>query len=135
MHAVSMLSQFNTCYGESDWNAAKRVLQYLIGTKSHGMGSYSKRPALNFWFFQMQTGVRLLTASPSPIWWSCLVGLEEATVHFPELIALSEACKEAVYARPRVQLPSSVTTRALSALLIKMATILAGCAPVTVTIL
>lgn len=31
-HAVSMLSQFNDCYSEAHWKAAKRVLRYLKGT-------------------------------------------------------------------------------------------------------
>ena len=32
IHAVSLLSRFNTCYGEVHIRAAKRVLQYLKGT-------------------------------------------------------------------------------------------------------
>ena len=32
-HAVSYLSQFNTCFGKEHWIAAKRVLRYLQGTK------------------------------------------------------------------------------------------------------
>jgi hypothetical protein len=32
-HAVSMLSQFNTNFGEQHWRAAKRVLRYLKNTE------------------------------------------------------------------------------------------------------
>lgn len=31
-HAVSYLSQFNTCYNKTHWNCAKRILRYLKGT-------------------------------------------------------------------------------------------------------
>ncbi|KAM3966065.1 uncharacterized protein ACR2FA_012935 [Aphomia sociella] len=34
-HAVSYLSQFNNCYGEEHWKAAKRILRYLQGTKDY----------------------------------------------------------------------------------------------------
>lgn len=33
MYSVNLLSQFNTCYNQSHWLAAKRVLRYLKGTK------------------------------------------------------------------------------------------------------
>lgn len=33
MFAVSYLSQYNTCYGSEHWQAAKRVIRYLKGTK------------------------------------------------------------------------------------------------------
>ena len=32
-HAVSYLSQFSSCFRESHWKAAKRVLCYLKGTR------------------------------------------------------------------------------------------------------
>lgn len=34
---ASYLSQFNACYGEAHWKAAKRVLRYLKGTKDIGL--------------------------------------------------------------------------------------------------
>lgn len=34
-YAVSVLSQFNTCYSEEHWIAAKRVLRYLKGTLNY----------------------------------------------------------------------------------------------------
>lgn len=34
-HAVSVLSQFNSCYDEDHFKCAKRVLKYLKGTSSH----------------------------------------------------------------------------------------------------
>ena len=33
-HAVSSLSQFNTCYGKAHWEAGKRILRYLKGTSN-----------------------------------------------------------------------------------------------------
>ncbi|KAH0818660.1 hypothetical protein GEV33_004131 [Tenebrio molitor] len=36
-HAVSMLSQFNTNFGEQHWRAAKRVLRYLKNTENLGL--------------------------------------------------------------------------------------------------
>ncbi|KAG5868684.1 hypothetical protein JTB14_036594 [Gonioctena quinquepunctata] len=35
--ACSQLSQFNSCYDQSHWTAAKRVLRYLAGTKDYGL--------------------------------------------------------------------------------------------------
>ncbi|KMQ86503.1 retrovirus-related pol polyprotein from transposon tnt 1-94 [Lasius niger] len=40
--AVSYLSQFNDCYGETHWKAAKHVLRYLKGTESTGL-NFPKR--------------------------------------------------------------------------------------------
>lgn len=42
-HAVSVLSQFNDCFDESHWSAAKRVLRYLKGTEKLGI-KYTKKP-------------------------------------------------------------------------------------------
>lgn len=39
-HAVSYLSQFNNCFGESHWKAAKRILRYLKGTINLGLTFY-----------------------------------------------------------------------------------------------
>jgi len=36
-HAVSYLSQFNDCYTETHWRAAKRVVRYLKGTDNVGL--------------------------------------------------------------------------------------------------
>lgn len=36
-YAVNSLSQFNTCYTNEHWMAAKRVLRYLKGTADHGI--------------------------------------------------------------------------------------------------
>jgi hypothetical protein len=36
-HAVNMLSQFNTNFGEQHWRAAKRVLRYLKNTENLGL--------------------------------------------------------------------------------------------------
>lgn len=34
-HAVSILGQFNSCYSNQHWQAAKRVLRYLQGTSDY----------------------------------------------------------------------------------------------------
>lgn len=34
-HAVNFLSQFNDCFNDTHWKAAKRVLRYLKGTVSY----------------------------------------------------------------------------------------------------
>ena len=36
-YAVSYLGQFNNCFGEPHWKAAKRILRYLKGTKDVGL--------------------------------------------------------------------------------------------------
>jgi hypothetical protein len=36
-HAVSLLSQFNSCYTTEHWKWAKRVLRYLKGTMEHNL--------------------------------------------------------------------------------------------------
>lgn len=36
-HAVSYLSQFNDCYTETHWKAAKRVVRYVKGTDNVGL--------------------------------------------------------------------------------------------------
>lgn len=36
-HAASLLGQFNDCFNKNHWNAAKRVLRYLKGTKQLGI--------------------------------------------------------------------------------------------------
>lgn len=42
-HAVSILCQFNDCYDNSHWSAAKRVLRYLKSTANLGL-TYVKKP-------------------------------------------------------------------------------------------
>ncbi|CAG9136577.1 unnamed protein product [Plutella xylostella] len=39
-YAVSYLSQFNNCFGESHWKAAKRILRYLKGAINLGLTFY-----------------------------------------------------------------------------------------------
>lgn len=36
-HTASLLGQFNDCFSKNHWNAAKRVLRYLKGTKDQGI--------------------------------------------------------------------------------------------------
>lgn len=41
-HVASVLSQFNNCFNETHWSAAKRVLRYLKGTSELGICYRSK---------------------------------------------------------------------------------------------
>ena len=45
-HAVSALSQFNTCFGQVHWTAAKRVLRYLKGSADLGLTYEQRRKSL-----------------------------------------------------------------------------------------
>ena len=55
--AVNKLSQFMHKPTDAHWNAAKRILRYLAGTKSHGIFLRSDNPLTLHAFFQMQIGL------------------------------------------------------------------------------
>ena len=44
LFSVSVLSRFYNSYGEIHWQAVKRILRYLNGTKDIGLNLFRKRP-------------------------------------------------------------------------------------------
>lgn len=112
-HAVSMLSQFNESHSEVHWKAAKRVLRYLKGTLNYGL--------------VFQKGGLEVTAYVDADWAGCdidrksytgfvfklgksLISWEskkQKTVALStteaEYMALSDACKEALFLRSFLQ--------------------------------
>lgn len=108
-HAVSYLSQFNSCYDSTHWSAAKRVLRYLKGTEN--MGLYFKKDQKLLTGYvdadwgncpedrRSYTGFVFILGG-SPISWE---SRKQRTVALSsteaEYMALTEAAKEAVYLR------------------------------------
>ncbi|RVE41341.1 hypothetical protein evm_014011 [Chilo suppressalis] len=105
-HTVGVLSQFNSCYSEAHWKAAKRVLRYLKGTLNHRLtfkksglqvtgyvdadwaGSTDRRSYTGF-LFRMGDSV---TSWESRKQKTIALSSTEA-----EYMALSDACKEALF--------------------------------------
>lgn len=112
MYAVSMLSQFNTCHGEPHWNAAKRVLRYLKGTRNHGI-MYTKTNA-NINVFsdadwgsssdrKSYSGTVAVMSGGAVLWSSRKQRCTSLSSTESELIALSESCKDAMYIKGFMQ--------------------------------
>jgi len=108
-YSVSFLSQFNSCYDFRHWNAAKRVLRYLQGTRTVGLRfQKTEKPLTGFvdadWANcpedrRSYTGYSFIL-SGCPVFWEArkqrTVALSSTEA---EYMALSEATKEAVYLR------------------------------------
>ncbi|CAG4955863.1 unnamed protein product [Colias eurytheme] len=108
-YAVSFLSQYNNCYEETHWKHLKRVLKYLSKTKDYGL-KFVKGESSLIGFVDADwascsidrksyTGF-IFKMSGSVISYECrkqkTVALSSTEA---EYMALSEACKEAVYLR------------------------------------
>lgn len=109
-HSVNILSQFNSCYTEQHWTAAKRVLRYLKGTKSLGL-KYSREEGMDkiqgfadasyasTFDRKSYTGVVFLWKGGA-VSWECrkqrTVALSTAEA---EYVAMSEAAREAIFLR------------------------------------
>lgn len=105
--AISFLSQFNNCYGETHWKHAKHVLRYLKGTKNFGL-KFSKSDSHLEGFVDADWGSDKLDRksysgfcfrfSNSLISWE---SRKQSTVALSsteaEYMALSDASKEAIY--------------------------------------
>lgn len=107
--SVSYLSQYNSCYSESHWKCAKRVLRYLQGTKNLGL-KFEKEGTSSYlegfvdadWATckrdrRSYTGYVFKLCGSAVSWESCkqrTVALSSAEA---EYMALSDACKEALY--------------------------------------
>lgn len=106
-HAVSVLSQFNSCYNESHFKCAKRVLRYLKGTSNFALifqksgmldlvghvdadwgGSYDRKSFTGMMFL---LGRNLIT------WESRKQRCVALSSTEAEYIGLSQASKEAIY--------------------------------------
>jgi len=105
MHAVSVLSQFNTCHTDAHWGVLKRVVKYLQGT-SHYSLRYSKTGDLvgfsdATWGSchidrRSYTGYVMLLGGGAISWQSRKQGKTALSSAEAEYVALSECAKEAV---------------------------------------
>lgn len=106
-HAVSALSQFNTCFGQIHWTAAKRVLRYLKGSADLGLIFGPKTESIKGYvdsdWANCQIDRRSYTGyvfilSNGPISWE---SKKQRTVALSsteaEYMGLAEAAKEAIY--------------------------------------
>lgn len=106
-YVVSNLSQYNSCYDESHWIAAKRVLKYLKGTANVGLHFKKNLESVKGYvdadWANCQNDRRSYTGyafilGGSPISWE---SRKQRTVALSsteaEYMALSEAAKEAMY--------------------------------------
>lgn len=106
-HAVNMLSQFNTCYGRSHWEAAKRVLRYLKGSLHRKM-IYSK-DVLSLQGFadadwgnnlvdrRSYSGYAFILSGAAISWCSRKQKTEALSSTEAEYLSLTEAAKECIY--------------------------------------
>lgn len=107
--AVSYLSQFNDCFSEEHWKAAKRVVRYLKGTVEYGLtfekgdmqitGYADADWAANEVDRRSYTGYVFHIGNSLVSWESRkqrTVALSSAEA---EYMAISDACKEAVFLR------------------------------------
>lgn len=106
-YAVSYLSQFNSCFDQTHWTAAKRILRYLNGTKDFGLifkktgkklvGYVDADHAGDVCDRKSYTGF-VFTLGGSPISWESrkqtTVSLSSAEA---EYVALSEGCRESAF--------------------------------------
>lgn len=108
-HAISVLSQFNDCFEEMHWKAAKRVLRYLAGTVNVHLVYYRKNAGIQGYVDADWGGCRidrrsytgyLFTLSGSAVSWE---SRKQRTVALSstesEYMALAEGAKEAIYLR------------------------------------
>lgn len=108
-HAVSVLSQFNDCYTDEHWKAAKRVLRYLKGTINYSL-SY-QRSGLEVTSFvdadwaaseidrKSYTGYVFKLGSSVITWESRKQKTVALSSTEAEYMAMSDACKEALFVR------------------------------------
>jgi hypothetical protein len=108
-HAVSMLSQFNTNFGEQHWRAAKRVLRYLKNTENLGlMFKKSGQELVGYadadWGASIDdrrsyTGYVFNFANAAVSWESRKQRTVAMSSTEAEYMALSESTKEAIHLR------------------------------------
>lgn len=106
-HAVNFLSQFNACYTEEHWIAAKRVLRYLKGTKclglqyrktgKHKVQGYADASHATCHDRRSYSGIVFLHMGAAICWESrkqMTIALSTAEA---EYVAMSEAAREAIF--------------------------------------
>jgi len=108
-HSVSVLSQFNSCYDESHWKAAKRILRYLKG--SLDLGIIYKKNNKNLQGYvdadwanciidrRSYTGYVFVLSSGAISWESRKQRTVALSSTEAEYMGLTEAAKEAVFLR------------------------------------
>lgn len=107
--SVSFLSQYNTCFNENHWKHLKRLLRYLQKTKKYGLVFKKNDSNLHGYvdadWASCSVDRRSYTGY-SFILSGCVISYEsrkQRTVALSsteaEYMALSEACKEAIYLR------------------------------------
>lgn len=112
-HSVSVLSQFNNCYNESHWKAAKRVLRYLKGSLNYtlkfqksgmDLSGYVDADWANSEFDRRSYTGYIFKIGNSVISWE---SRKQKTIALSsteaEYMALSDSCKEALFIRTLLQ--------------------------------
>lgn len=108
-HSVSFLSQFNDCYSEVHWKAAKRILRYLKGTINHRLvyekSGLNVRGYVDADWASCEIDRKSYTGYVFKIG-NCVISWEsrkQKTVALSsteaEYMALSDACKESLFIR------------------------------------
>lgn len=106
-YSVSYLSQFNNCYSYIHWNYAKRILKYLLKTKGYCL-RYSREAAELEGFVDADwasdsndrrsyTGFCFMKSGSAVSWESKKQRTVALSSCEAEYMALSEACREAIY--------------------------------------
>ncbi|XP_063632933.1 uncharacterized protein LOC134804008 [Cydia splendana] len=107
-HTVTYLSQFNTCYTDEHWIAAKRVLRYLKGTKSQGLKykksdkmkglvGYADASHATSYDRKSFTGLVFLWKGGAVCWESKKQKTIALSTAEAEYVAISEAAREAIF--------------------------------------
>lgn len=105
---VNHLSQFNECYEEQHWIAAKRVLRYLKGTKTHGLKyfrektqevikGYADADYAGDYDRRSYSGLVFMIQGGAVSWQSTKQRTVALSTAEAEYVSLSEAVKEAIF--------------------------------------
>lgn len=108
-NAVSILSQFNDCFSETHWKAAKRVLRYLKGTINYCLTFSKTNTEINAFVDadwasnevdrRSYTGFVFKLGGSTVSWQSRKQKTVALSSTEAEYMALSDACKEALFIR------------------------------------
>lgn len=106
-HAVNRLSQFNSCYGRSHWEAAKRILRYLKGTIERKLVYHKDDKALSGFADadwgndpvdrRSYTGYVFICSGAAVSWCSRKQRTVALSSTEAEYMSLTEAAKECIY--------------------------------------